>query len=266
MSLAAAALALVRVLPASAAVLLSRSVLLGYLAFRPDYRAEIRRNYRAVFGAERPGFWVANAWCVGRNLALMSHIGRGSEDKIVDTAAIRPDNIADEILERKLHVTMSSFHFGLWEYLPQVFASRAVPVRLVTGRQREPALEKQLVAIRTSHGASVVQSTRGLVRTLPAPGISGFMLYNTSQGSQQWVRVDRVCLRVPSLPFRLAQRRGAAVTAMFARLENGRLRVEACEPGDARAAARALLEQVRRHPEEWVFWGKAGAVRTAEAA
>jgi hypothetical protein len=39
------------------------------------------------------------------------------------------------------------------------------------------------------------------------------------------------------------------------------MRVDVYPAGDEQSAARALLDQVRQHPEEWVWWGKAGAIQ-----
>jgi lauroyl/myristoyl acyltransferase len=266
MSLPAVTLAVVQSLPASAAVLVTRLLVLCYLAVRSDYRSEIRHNYRVLMGRDARWFWLRNGWCVGRNLALSARMKLGSSDAIVDTAMVCPDNITQPVLERKLHMPMASFHFGLWEYLPQVFASRGVPVSLVTGEQPDPVFQRAARRLRGTRGVRVVRGVRDVARAMSGAGISGFMLDNTSQGNQQWVVTDGVSLRLPTLAFRLAERHGQAVTVMFARMGRGGLRIDAAEPGDARAAAGALLYHVRSHPEEWVFWGKAGAVRPAEAA
>jgi lauroyl/myristoyl acyltransferase len=87
------------------------------------------------------------------------------------------------------------------------------------------------------------------------------MLDNTSQGRQVWVLIGGIELRLPELAFSAARRSGSGVVPAFARMERGRLRVDVAPSGDAHSAARALLAQVRAHPEEWVWWGKAGAVR-----
>ena len=263
MSSASAALAVVQALPARPATLVCRLLALAYLASRPDYRAEIRANYRIVIGRDRPWFWVRNAWRVGRNIALMARIGTPFADGIVDSAEVCGDNLIRLTLEQELHSVMASFHFGAWEFLPQVFGGQELPVRLAVGVQRDPALQGRVEQLRQGRGVTLVRSLREVMESIDRPGITGFMLDNTSQGSQQWVVVDSVRLRMPELPFRLAERAGTKVIPMFARLDRGRLVVEAGIAGGREAAAASMLGQVRAHPEEWIWWGKSGAVKAA---
>ncbi len=260
MSLPGAALALVRALPYSPAVLLSRLIVLLYLALRPDYRREVRRNLRIIMGKDSRWFWARNGWRLGRNLALMARIGGRTGDAIIDRAMVCEENLTRHSLERELHVAMASFHFGLWEYLPQVFSRSGCRVSLAVGEQRDPALGRQVSALRRSGGVSVAKGLRQAIKPGNGPSITGFMLDNTSQGTQVWTECDGVRARLPDIGFRIAARKGGRVAPAFARLDRGRMRVDVYAAGDERTAVRALLDQVRRHPEEWVWWGKAGAI------
>jgi lauroyl/myristoyl acyltransferase len=265
MSTASAALALVRALPARPASAIAQLAVVLHLWLRPDYRREIEDNYRVVMGSGRPGFWFSNARRVGRNLALMAHSDKRTGKRFVDTAVVRWENHTGQSLERELHSVMASFHFGTWEYLPQVFAHRGFAVRLAVGRQRDAALQRRLEDLRERSGVRLVRSLREVVSALAEPGLTGFMLDNTSQGNQRWAVIDQVALRMPVLPFRVAAETGARVVPAFAGIDSrGRLVVDIGEPGDEQVVARALLARVRQHPEEWVWWGKAGAVRRAD--
>ena len=261
MSLPGAALALVRALPDSPAVLLSRTIVLLYLALRPDYRREIRRNLRIIMGKDSRWFWVRNGWRLGRNLALMAKIGGRTGDAFIDSAMVCGENLSRQSLERELHVAMASFHFGLWEYLPQVFSRNGCRVVLAVGEQRDQGLGRQLSALRRSGGVSMAKGIRQAIKAGDGPSITGFMLDNTSQGTQTWTECDGVKVRLPDVGFRLAARKGGRLAPAFARLDRGHVRVDAYPAGDEQAAARALLDQVRQHPEEWVWWGKAGAIQ-----
>jgi lauroyl/myristoyl acyltransferase len=260
MSLPAVALALVRALPEEPAALLSRTIVLVYLALRPDYRRETRRNLRIVIGKESRWFWAKNAWRLGLNLALMARADFKGGNALIDRAIVCGENLTLKVLEQELHATMASFHFGLWEYLPKVFSRSGCRVTLVVGEQRDPALAAGLRNLRSSKGVAVAREIRQAIKTGREPSITGFMLDNTSQGSQTWTEWDGVRMRLPAIGFRLAAREGGALVPAFARLERGRLRVAVYPPGDEQAALRALLEQVRERPEEWVWWGKAGAI------
>jgi lauroyl/myristoyl acyltransferase len=261
MSLPGAALALVRALPSSPAVFLSRTIVLVYLALRPDYRREVRRNFRIIMGKESRWFWLRNGWRLGLNLAMMAKVGSKRGDALVDRASVCGENLTRELLERELHATMASYHFGLWEYLPQVFSRSGCRVTLAVGEQRDPTLSRQLSCLRRAGGVRAASGIRQAIKARVPSSITGFMLDNTSQGAQTWTDCDGVRLRLPDIGFKLAARDGGGLVPAFARLQRGRVRVDVYPPGDERAAAGALLEQVRSHPDEWVWWGKAGAIQ-----
>ena len=260
MSLPGVALALVRALPDEPAVLLSRTVVVLYLALRSDYRREIGHNFRIIMKKESRWFWLENGWRVGRNLALMAKVGGRRADALVDRATVHGENLTQLMLERELHATMGSFHFGLWEYLPRIFSRGNRKVTLAVGEQQDASLAGQLSVLRRSEGVSIAKGIKQAIRASRGPSTIGFMLDNTTQGVQSSVECDGISLRLPRIGFRLAAREGSGLAPAFARLDRGRLRVDVYPVGDERAAARALLEQVRKYPDEWVWWGKAGAI------
>ncbi len=293
MSIAAFCLGLVRSLPPSPAIVLSRILVLLYLAFRPDCRDEIRLN-AAVLGC-RVGrwFWLKNGWRVGRNLALMTQIGRRLGGLLVDRAIIVGENNIRAILEQDLHAAMASFHFGAWEFLPRAFARFGRQVTVVTGIQRQAKLAWMLDDMRQTRGVRIAHTLLDLARMAHQPQIVGFMLDNTSRVQRVWPESGTVRFGMPGLPFRLQtavgrsrcttkERQGdreveqchfqeersarGRLVPVFAYLSQGKLRVVAYPPGDERNALEALLAQVRARPEEWVFWGKAGAVQTTADA
>jgi len=261
MSLPGVALALVRLLPSRPAAFLSRTIVLLYLALRTDYRREIRRNFRIIIGKDGRWFWLRNGWRLGLNLAVMARIGSRAGDALVDRAAVYGENLSHRALERELHATMASFHFGLWEYLPRVFGRGGCRVWLAVGEQRDRVLGKQLSCLRRSRDVRVAKGLREAIRAGNESSITGFMLDNTRQGTQTWAEHGGVRMRLPDIGFKLAARRGGRLTPAFARLQRGRVRVDVYPPGDEKAAVGALFEQVRQYPEEWVWWGKAGAIQ-----
>jgi lauroyl/myristoyl acyltransferase len=258
--LPALALRLVRALPASPAVFLFRTIVLVYLAFRPDYRAEIRRNLALVCGRDSRWFWVRNAWQVGQNLALMARLGTGLGNKAIDNAEVCWENTNQKLLEQDLHVIMVSFHFGAWEYLPMLFSALGFRVRLVTGGQQDQGLARSLADLRSGTGVELVSGLEDAERGMQQPGLTGFMLDNTARGRRTWVELDGLRIGMPSLAFRMARSRQVRVVPLFARFEDNRLLVQVYGPTDERGVVLALLDQVRRKPEDWVFWAKAGAL------
>ena len=257
------ALMLVRALPASPSLLLSRFLVFSYLLFRLDYRKEIRRNYRLICGRDSRWFWLRNAWCLGRNLSLMASIGTRRGQHVIDKTVVCGDNHWWLQLEQELHAVMASFHFGAWEFLPQVIARLGVPVGLGVGAQRDAKLQQQLRRFRTGTAVRVERGLLSIRREMEQTGVTGFMLDNTSRGRRTVVTVDDVNFALPNLPFRIARSRGMGLAPAFCRFGHGRVRVRVYPPGDEEGAVRALLREVRAHPEEWVFWAKAGAVEAA---
>lgn len=269
----------IRILPFELAVLLVRLILLIYLAVRSDYRQEIRTNYKLIFGANRPWFWVRNAWRVGRNLTLMAKIGTKFANELVDRGVVCGENyIKRQSLEQDVHTLMASFHFGVWEYLPQFFVRQGADVAVVVSKQRDPVLDSGLRRLRNSNGVKLIVQISGIFRRLSNYGVTGFMLDNTARGRSLTVHLarlndgNRLLFRVPALPFEIVNRqrdRGkngvAGVVPIFGYLKEGRLVIQIFPAGDAASAVRALLTMVKAMPEEWIFWGKAGAIKLIEA-
>ncbi|MFO7675400.1 MAG: hypothetical protein R6X12_03680 [bacterium] len=259
MSLPALALTLVRALPVSPAVLLARLAVLAYLLFSRSARVETGRNHRILFGRERVFFWVENGWQVGRNLALMARQDGRQGQFLIDKAEVSGDNQIQQSMEQLLHMTMASFHFGAWEFLPAVFRARGHLVALAVGRQADRAFDRRLRGTRTRPGVRLIRGAAELVAG--RSGLVGFMLDNTSRGRMVLAEADGVRMRMPGPAFRLAGRTG--VVPLFCSFERGRLRVRVYPAGDAGHALRCLLAEVRRRPADWVFWGKAGALEAA---
>lgn len=253
-------LLLIRALPFDIALFFSRLFLTLYLLIRRDYRQEIRTNYQLIFGKPNRWFWLSNGWRIGRNLALMAQIGTRKSFELIDRAVIYAENNNVHVQPR----IMVSYHWGLWEFLPSVFAKNGIDVAVVVSRQRNALVEKILDTIRTATAGIKIVSSKGGSRTALAAihhsFLIGFALDNTSQGKQKWIEAEGIAMRLPVLPFQLG-RQSQGTTPVFCYLENGRLKVNIFPPGDEANALRTLLKMVRHHPEEWVFWGKAGALK-----
>ncbi|MGQ9678336.1 MAG: hypothetical protein ACUVUD_03545 [bacterium] len=277
MDLVVAVLTLVRILPTEPAVLLVRLFILFYLAVRSDYRREISNNYRVIFGCTKRWFWVRNGWRVGKNIALMTKLGTKFANKLVDKGLIYWENyITSQTVEFDEPIIMVSFHFGLWELLPQFFVRRSARVEVVVSEQRSRVVNLFLQRLRKSNTVSLVFRIKQIFRRRSKTKITGFMLDNTSQGRQVLVELPvsldgrKVCFRLPSIPFRVAEywavrsgSRGKKVVPVFGYLNRGRFTVRVFPAGNEVNALQALLKMVKEMPEEWLFWGKGGAVQGA---
>jgi len=186
----------------------------------------------------------------------MTQVGTKRGKFIVDRAEIIGENINCDYLEQDVHTVMASFHFGVWEYLPRVFGRAGFAVCVLTGTHKDSRWARALARLRSGAGVKVVHGLKDLLRSGSA--VLGFMLDNTSQGARVEPEFDSVRFAMPAFPFRY----GAGLVPAFACFRRGRLQVRVYAAGDETAALRALVEQVRARPEEWIWWGKAGAVRS----
>ncbi|MGC8797607.1 MAG: hypothetical protein ACP5PK_02925 [candidate division WOR-3 bacterium] len=262
MSLLSAALLLVRALPFEPAIVITRLLVITYLLFRPDYRREIEVNYKLLFNRRDRFFWLRNAWTVGRNIALMAKIGTKLGAKLIDRATVYQENMNDECVRRENDSgsLMVSFHFGLWEFLPQFYRNYGNDVAVVTGVMKDKMLSRTLVRLRSGSGVRIISDIKSLRKRLGQSGITGFMLDNTSRGKMTDVVVKSLRIRLPAMAFVLSRRTGTGVVPVFSYLKHGRLTVRVFPEQDAAGCARLLLEMVREMPTEWIFWGKSGAV------
>lgn len=256
------ALILIRALPVEPAIFLARLITLCYLALRLDYRQEIQANYERIFLKSCPLFWISNGWQVGRNLALMVHIGTRFGATLVDRAVVCWENNNDgQILKQEMHMLMASFHFGLWEFLPRIFAKWGYDVGVLVPAQRNAVIERFIQRIRQDDGVKFIDNLKDVFLRLSQPGITGFMLDNTSRGAQTDIELNNgVRFRMPALAFNIADKAGTNVILVFCYLDQGRLRVKVFPPGTGLSSANALMKMVKERPEEWVFWAKSGAL------
>lgn len=262
MSLLSAVLLLVRVVPLEPAIIITRLITISYLLVRPGYRKEIEFNYHLLCHRRDRFFWLKNAWTIGRNLALMAKIGTRLAEKLIDSVRIYQENINDDkkYSVHKFHTIMASFHFGLWEFLPQVYSRYSQDVALITGNMKDRPLNRIIARIRGSSGVRMVSEVRVLLNRIKRAGITGFMLDNTGRGKQIKICTQGLNFRLPTLAFSMSQRNGTGVVPLFGYWDRGRLVVRVFPSQDPEGCVRVLLKMVRERPTEWIFWGKSGAI------
>ncbi|MEO0073488.1 MAG: hypothetical protein ABIK43_02345 [candidate division WOR-3 bacterium] len=263
MSVLGFALLFVRVLPAELAVTLARCLVILYLLFRRDYRREITRNLLILCNRKDSFFWIRNGWNVGRNLALMAGIGTRRCDQLIDRAEVRCDNSTRCLLEQELQIAMFSCHFGLWEFLPLVFARAGYTIGVLTGKQGDRTLSQVVPRLRGQRNIRLLSHYDDVWRCLRGCTIIGFLVDNTRRGGQSWISVDGLHIRVPQVGFRLAKQNQMFMVPVWGFLERGRLRVCVGRSGEGTDVVAQLLDQVRRRPQEWILWGKNGALERA---
>jgi len=210
---------------------------------------------------------LVNAWRVGRNLALMAKIGTGLEKKVIDrTLFYRENDYKSEEVEHTLHTVMASFHFGLWEFLPQVYANIGHNVGVVVAEQKDKTVNRLLSRLRQRNGVLLIKSGREVANRLRALGITGFMLDNTSIGKSTSGRSagDGVVLEMPEIAFAAGRRLELGVTPVFGYWDKGRLVIRIFGSGDEDKCFAALMKMIKERPADWVFWGKTGRINRTD--
>jgi lauroyl/myristoyl acyltransferase len=260
MSIAAAGLGLVRALPVSLAVAAARLQLLAFLLVSSRTRAEVRLNSIRVLGgggASR-GLPARLCWRLGHNLALMAHGSAQTGHDLLDNAEIRGENILERIMLGGCRVVVLSMHFGLWEYLPWLFARLGHEVTVGQGDVRDVALRRLVKQVRSNHHVTMTDSLLKLRLSVRNRRLVGFVLDNTSRTRRLVCDALGLGMKLLRTPFVLARLERAVLVPILAAEQDGRLRVEIHEPvRSVREFGLLVRRKIRERPEEWVFWGKA---------
>jgi len=257
MSILAACLRLLRILPPGLAGEAGRAIVLSYLAVSPRVRREIRRNHARLCGRPDAGFWLKQGLRLGQNLALMSKSGTRGLDKWLDNARLDGENILEQIMLRNGRAVVLSLHYGLWELLPETFARRGYRVCVGAGDQRDARLLAEILQLRSQHGVRYTDSLTEMRDALKGGSLVGFAVDNTGRGRGAMCDSVWPGFEVLRTPFVLAQECSAALVPMLMRKNGRRLTVKIGEPvyspDEFGIWAR---REIAAYPEDWVFWGK----------
>ena len=226
-------------------------------ALSPQERAELTRKVFAHFGM------------VGAECLLMAKRRPSDLDRLVEFEGV--EHLRKAFLKGK-GVFVFSGHFGNWEMVALMQGFLGYPMAMVTRPLDNPLLEELLARGRTQSGNEVIHkrsAARGMIRALRHGWCVAIVIDQDTRGTES-VFVDffgRPAATTPALA-RLALRGGTPVVPVFGiPLPDGRYRItylpEVAIPstGDREADVRALTqectriieEQVRRHPEMWLW-------------
>lgn len=159
-------------------------------------------------------------------------------------------------------------HCGNWELLGAVFGRRQAPLAAVVRSLSEPDLEPVVDRLRSGLGTRIINRGRpGSIRDLLAAlrgGTALLMLIDQDiRGDGVFVPFFGVLANTPAGAAKLALRRKSVViTAFMERLEDGRHLARFHPPlglpddlvGATAVMTRAIEDQIRRRPAQWVWW------------
>lgn len=247
-------------LPQKQAIILCQFIVISYLLFRKNYRAEIKANYQKIFGIYQNRFWLQQSRRIGKNLALMLHSAKN--DKILDKTQIYGENILCRLTENNQKAIIVSFHYGLWELLPQIFQKLGYEISISISAQRDRNLAYEINKVRNRNGVKTVSTVRAMKEILQSNGspkrkqLLGFVLDNTSKTRGINLNEPWTGFTVLRTPFILAKMAKTSVLSMFCYRQNDKTVVDIDEIHHPREVGTRLHSYIEKNPAEWIFWGK----------
>ena len=200
---------------------------------------------------------------MGNNFGVMVKMGEVNK-KILDKTLIYGENI----LYNYKKAIIVSFHYGLWELLPQIFQRLGYKTYIAASVQADKSLESELFRYRSQNGVKLIKTISEMKHCLKqsppwadgakqAKGILlGFVLDNTR-------KTKRLCLSEPypnffilRTPFVLAKLAKVPILSMFCYQRNNQIVVDIDEVKSPAMLGKRLRNYLKRSPEDWIFWGK----------
>jgi lauroyl/myristoyl acyltransferase len=254
---------LAKKLPAKPAVIFCQFIVFGYLMIRKIYRDEIKINYQKIFNDYQKGFWVKQSQRIGRNLGLMLQIGKNN--KSLDKTVIYGENIMCKVMGSNQNAIVVSFHYGLWEYLPQIFQKLGFETHIGIGIQPDKNLAIEFDNLRKNNGVKILNTVSQMKNCLKQSTgqtsslrkkLLGFVLDNTSK--TQGLMLDKPWsgFSVLRTPFVLTKSTGVPILSMFCYGQDDRIIVDIQEVKSRVELGNQLHYYIRKNPAEWLFWGK----------
>lgn len=171
-------------------------------------------------------------------------------------------------------------HCGNWELLAALLGCRGEPLHVVARRLEDPQLDRLLLALRARFGSVTIQrgepgAARALLRVVRGRGAIGMLIDQDTRVDGVWVPFFGRPAFTPVGAAELALRFDVGVvTAFIERRDDGRhlVRITAAgrlpdDPAAATAQLSAAIEaQIRRRPEQWVWFHRRWRTRPPQPA
>lgn len=174
-----------------------------------------------------------------------------------------------EVLDSGRGVIMFTAHIGNWEWLSYVMGTYGRPVSVLHRERDVPEMNRYIIELRAKAGVNTIgrgstSSAKEMIQTIRKGGMLAFVIdQNIRTESVKVPFFGRPAL-TPIGPVKFAIRSEAMVSVSYIhRLPDGRhharfLEPFACSRDDdpielATRITREYEEQIRRHPEQWVW-------------
>ena len=246
--------------------------------------ATLGRCFPEKTEAERRAIYVENCRQQAQNLMELMRFAGGREAELGALVDVRGEEHVRAALERGRGVLILIAHYGNYDLMGLYAAKRfGYPLTIITKTLRNAELNALWWELRRKAGVKEVpshNSYRTCVKVLKKNELVGFML-DQNRPAEQGVFVEffgRTASTTPGLAFMSAQTGAPVVPVFMHRTPEGRHQLEALpalEPPPDREEAtirahtavytKIIEDEIRLHPEQWLWWHKRWKSRPAEA-
>ena len=174
-----------------------------------------------------------------------------------------------KVLDSRRGVVMFTAHCGNWEWLSFVMGTYGRPVSVLHRERDQPEMNRYIIELRAKAGVRTIgrgstSSAREMIRAIRGGGMLAFVLDQNIRTESVKIPFFGVPAPTPIGPVQFAVRTEANISISYIhRLPDGRhhavfLPPVQCRKDDdpievATRITRAYEEQIRRHPEQWVW-------------
>lgn len=174
-----------------------------------------------------------------------------------------------ETLDSGRGVIMFTAHCGNWEWLSYVMGSYGRPVSVLHRERDQPDMNRYIIELRAKAGVKTIgrgstSSAKEMIQTIRQGGMLAFVIDQNLRTESVKVPFFGIPARTPIGPVQFAIRTEAMISISYIhRMPDGRHHAQFLEPfqarkGDDPVALAAKIttlyeEQIRRHPEQWVW-------------
>jgi KDO2-lipid IV(A) lauroyltransferase len=220
--------------------------------------------------AERLRIGRASFLYQGMNAAELLHLLRRNADEILPHLEVQGWENVEAARATRRPILMLTGHCGNWELIAVVMRHGGLPPAAIARPADDPRIQELIVRIRRQLGTSTIaRGTRGAARqileVLRSGGVIAMLIDQDTKVDGVWVPFFGRPAFTPVGPAELAIKQDMRVVPSFIerRPDGGHL-VRFLpvlplpdNPRDATALMTAEIEkQIRRRPEQWVWWHK----------
>jgi KDO2-lipid IV(A) lauroyltransferase len=206
----------------------------------------------------------------GMNAAELLHLLRRDAEEVLPHVEVQGWENVEAVRATGRPILILTGHCGNWELLPVPMRARGLPPAGIARPLDDPRLQELLVSLRRHMGATTIaRGTRGAARqilgVLRSGGAIAMLIDQDTKVDGVWVPFFGRPAFTPVGAAELALKQDMRVIPAFLerRLDDGHLLrfLPALDlPDDPREATARMTaeieEQVRRRPEQWVWWHK----------